>query len=553
VWPFSKKKLQTPHTDTRVDGWFSSLTGFGITGRDKRTSVSHDYDVLSHADIESLWRGNDIAARIIEKLPDEALREGFEIKTDDKELSEEIMGTLEESGAIEAFKEAAKFERGFGGGALYPVVNDGNKNLSEPLNEDRIPEVSHFITLEPRELTPIKWYSSISDKKFGEPSHYQILPQGRAIGPVQHILIHESRLISFPGIRVSRNQLSSANNHWGDSALMRPYEILRDFGIAWAATSALLHEFSQASLKIKGLAELIAADGDEQIKTRIRAVELSRSTINAVLMDADEEYERKQTPVAGLSDLLTRFATRLAAAADMPVTLLMGQSPAGLNATGESDIRFWYDRVASYQELHLKCRLERLIKFFLISNAGPTKGKEPESWSIEFKALWQPSEKEVADTRAVVANTDKTYIDAGVLSPLEVAKSRFGGDTYSMETIVDFDEREELEKIEEEQMLQKLMEQEQAEKQKLELLQGGKPEDEIPPPPSEPAEDDDREDAYVDIEVTDDDGVRIDFVVERNGKYVVLSKSGNILGTHDTKEKAIAQLRRIEAAKHATK
>lgn len=43
-----------------------------------------------------------------------------------------------------------------------------------------------------------------------------------------------------------------------------------------------------------------------------------------------------------------------------------------------------------------------------------------------------------------------------------------------------------------------------------------------------------------------------EFVEERNGQWVVLNHTKKkVLGTHPTKEKALAQLRAIEANKHA--
>lgn len=45
--------------------------------------------------------------------------------------------------------------------------------------------------------------------------------------------------------------------------------------------------------------------------------------------------------------------------------------------------------------------------------------------------------------------------------------------------------------------------------------------------------------------------VKMDVIEERNGKFVVLSMSGEVLGTHETKEQAEEQLRAIEASKHA--
>lgn len=39
-------------------------------------------------------------------------------------------------------------------------------------------------------------------------------------------------------------------------------------------------------------------------------------------------------------------------------------------------------------------------------------------------------------------------------------------------------------------------------------------------------------------------------IVEENGKYVVKSESGRVLGRHDSRKDAVAQLRAIEISKH---
>jgi len=44
--------------------------------------------------------------------------------------------------------------------------------------------------------------------------------------------------------------------------------------------------------------------------------------------------------------------------------------------------------------------------------------------------------------RRTVAETDAIYIDRGVLDPTEVAISRFGGDRWSMNTLIDTKARE---------------------------------------------------------------------------------------------------------------
>lgn len=430
--------------EKRVDGWFSSLSGYGVEGRDKRLSVRFQSDMLDDQTAMDLWRGDDIAARMVETIPNEALRQGWTLNVGDQELAEELMARSEELNAHATFLQAKKIERAVGGAAIFPVINDGQSDMRLPLNEERISKISHLQIFEPQELRPHVFYDDPLAPKFGEPKTYLLYPRMRQGAPRVSggVEIHESRLIVFPGIRVSRTQVS-ANGH-GDSVLSRGYRILRDFNVSWAATTALLHDFSQAIFKIKGLAELIAHDKDDVIKTRIQAVELARSTIRAVLMDATEEFERKQTPVAGLAELLAALATRLAAAADMPVTLLMGQSPSGLNATGESDIRFFYDRVESHRTLGLKPQISRFTYLLIRELQGPARGKEPDTWSVEFPPLWQPTAMEIAQTRKVIADTDNVYFSMGAVSAEEIALSRWSGDTYSSEMTIDFEGRAKL-------------------------------------------------------------------------------------------------------------
>lgn len=430
----------------RADGWFNALSGHGDVNRSKSENSYFVVDLLDDDYVEQLWRGDDIAARIIEDLPSETFRPKFKITLEDKSQSEDVYARSEELHVTPTFIEAKEKERAYGGSAIYPVINDGNGNLAEPLNLERIPTIQHLMVLEPRELSPESWYTDIADPKFGKPEVYRLHPTGHAAqsSSLATERIHESRLIIFYGRRVSRAQ-ASLRDGWGDSVMNRVHRVLRDYNISWASAAELLNDFSQAVFSIKGLAELIAQDKDEVIKARIRAVQLSRSTIRATMMDSEETFERKQTPVSGMPDLLDRFNIRLAAAADMPVTRLMGQSPAGLNATGDSDVRFYYDRISSDRERRTQSQLEQMVKLLLLEKDGPTRGKEPKIWNVSFNPLWQPSQKEETESRKTQADADVAYINAGVVSPEEVAVHRFGGDDYSYDLKVDIEEREALE------------------------------------------------------------------------------------------------------------
>lgn len=497
-----KHRKDTAIVPARRDGWTNILTGLGSTTYDKRRSTTFELaEVINHAGAAELWRGDDLAARVIETWPDEMLRRGFElhVTSDDATLEdakpkgapaegpdapeekgkgkpppfgrgdrrrdaeeeaapppakksetgaaggkddvERVTDHWKELGLVEALWRALAYSRAYGGGAILLGVNDG-QDLTKPLDLERVIEFTFLTVLEPRECSPIAWYADPRAPKYGEAAIYQLSPTipgtphkaNFSAGTVQ---VHESRLIIFQGIQVSNAQLSGTLSGWGDSVLTRIWKVLRDFNVSWASAALLLQDFAQAVYGVKGLAELIASDKDQEIMARMQIAERQRSTARAIMIDSEETFERKQTPMSGMPEMLELFATRFAAAADMPVTRLFGISPGGLNATGESDIRLFYDRVSTAQERKLLPPLERIARltFKALGIA------EPKSWAFKFRPLWQPTDKERAEARKITAETDKIYIEAGVLSPEEVAVSRFGGDEYSAETIVDFEAR----------------------------------------------------------------------------------------------------------------
>lgn len=432
----------------RRDGWKSALSGVGMASFDKRETVVFEADLVTIPEAREMWRGDDLAARIIETVPRESVREGFKFSAGDDdqglEIAEKVMEKWKKHDAYGNLRMARCFERAYGGGAILIGANDGQKDLAKPLNTKTIRSMDFLTYLEPDELHPLRWYSNPMKPNYGKPALYQLNPYvvgnsyDREGLPSGLIEIHESRLIVFHGMQVSRNVAISMNGGWGDSTLTRSKRILRDFNMSWSSAAILMMEFATPIFKMKGLDQLIAMDRDDEFKRRIQAAQLARSVLRAMLIDAEEEFTREQTPVSGIPELLDRFATRLAAAADMPVTLLMGQSPAGLNATGESDIRFFYDRTKGSQTIHEIPALNKVSKIIMAADRIDA----PDTWSIEPNPLWQPSEAEQATTRFTQAQTDQIYLTTSVVTPKQVQENRFSSDGGSMATMVDEQDKE---------------------------------------------------------------------------------------------------------------
>jgi uncharacterized protein len=558
-----RNKGGRPRKTAKRDGWSNVLSGFG-TSRDRRSADTFCLNVVSYQDAIDRWRGDDIGARLVETWPDEMLRRGYEItvarddlddeaddagrpgrvdaaddEEDDAPIQQQVMKVLEELGADWAFRTALCYRRAYGGGAVFMGVNDGVTDLTQPLDPDRVTSVDFLTTLEARECIPLYWYSDPLGPKFGMPAIYQVqtitpgVPYDGTANPGAIVrLVHESRMIIFTGPRVTRVQLMGSTAGWGDNVFTRVDRVLSDFQMTWASAATLIADFSQAVFKVKGLAASMASDGDDYLKKRIQATDIMRSVMRAVMVDAEgEDFERKATSVTGLPELLDRFMSRLAAAADMPLTLLMGESPGGLNATGDSDVRFFYDRVASAQQRDLRPAIMRLARLVFNSLGG-----EPAQWGVRFNPLWSPTEKETADARYVQAQADALYISNDVLSADEVALSRFGGDQYSFETQVDFKRRANLEVAAPKPVAKEGEDPDEAvdpntllTHAKAAALTGA-----LDTPDSSTLKADD---------------VRLDFVRKRGKKWVVLSHEGKVLGTHATRAEAVAQLGAIEAAK----
>lgn len=421
-------------TMIRDDGYYSLITGIG-TARDPAASIRYfEEPLLSQPQLESIF-SSGLARRIIEMPADDMVREWFDVHSDE---GEGVLDYLETFGAKESFADAVVWARLHGGAAVLPILDEG-VDFSVPLN---FANVKKILGLRVYDRWAISWERTI-DKLSKDPvKRLKYLPEFFNIQPAtaqERFVCHESRLILIPGKRLPERQMLF-NQGWGASVLQTVYMSLarHDTGLGYA--NSILRDFVQAVLSVKDLSTMFAAGNDAIVEKRIKLLELSRSILNTMVIDANgEEYTKSASSVQGIPDVLDRFAEHICACTGIPMAKLFGRSAAGLNSTGQHDETSYYDTIASEQERMLNPLAEFIVKLAFNSKEGPTNGVEPETWSVVWNSLKQPTDKEVADLRKVVADTDAVYITNGVLSPQEVAKSRFGQDEWSMDTQLEND------------------------------------------------------------------------------------------------------------------
>ena len=432
--------------------WRNRVTGLG-TGRDKSTFGSLYLSVVSDGEARDLWRGSDLAAKIVESAPCDALRGGFCLKLEDKKQSELIHAALEGMqcptyvghGALAMLRKAREYRCAYGGAAIFPVINDAAGSLAEPLLETGIGKIERLMLFEPRELQPLRYYTDPNHPKFGEVELWQLNPINVGRVSIGYVQIHETRLIIVQGKRVTAEESSGTREGWGDNVFTSILDSINKYEQGLGASSALLQDFSQAVIKMKNMTTSTGIG--PSVVDRIEMMNLMRSSLRAVLLDSEDSFTREATPTAGLPDILDRLMYRVAAASEMPVTKLFGMAPGGLNATGESDAKNW-DRIVGIEQTDMTPQIEQLVRFVMLSKEGPTKGKEPSTWSVEWYPLSQPSAKEKADTNLVIAQTDQINIETGLYTAQEAAESHYRGDTYSADIVVDWETREAQDKTE---------------------------------------------------------------------------------------------------------
>lgn len=590
-----------------ADSFYNLLTSLGVEGADKRLNArASEPTVLSQQELDRLYRGDDIVARICNLPANEMIKKWFHIKATedgDREKIDAMMQVLKDLGAKAAIREALVWSSLHGGSVVLIGADDGRPQHT-PLNVDGIRSIDYLTVLDRWDIEVVAVYNEADKPNYRLPEIYRIrqtiqpasgagffakmktaLTKPLGIDPE----VHETRLMRFDGA-LTPPIIKLANLGWCDSVITRVYEVVRDFQTSYAGVGVLMQDIGQAVFKMKDLAQHLAHDKEGLVLTRLQLMNVARSVARMVPLDLEgEDLIYPEQRLQGIPGILEKFDIRLSMALGWPATILMGQSPKGLNATGESDLTNWYDFIQGEQERNLDKQLARLsgTAFAMLNNA-------PKVWAVSFPPLWQASAEDVAKERKAYAETDALNIDRGVYTAEEAAESRYGGEEFGTEINLDKELRDtdkipsadpkdvpglrepaddpktekpqdeamaagqitalqgvvtafNAEDISREQAIQILVVTFQMDKAEAAALVGLEPLKKepapvppgmqsfrqfgAPPTPPEPEP-------------------NTDSIEKRGEKWVVLSGAGKVLGTHDTEEEAKKQLAAIEAAKH---
>ena len=198
---------------------------------------------------------------------------------------------------------------------------------------------------------------ALNQEDFGEPYHYQISPRW-VQGGQEQVIVHRSRIVRFDGREAPSTEgwdIASTYDEpdWGWSELLVALNEIHRYAATNAGIAQLVQEASIFTLKVDGFKEAMMGRSDpgepsaEQLASTINSL---KSLYRALILDREDEADRVHVSFGGLSEIQRLQAEILAAIADIPITRFLSTSPAGMNATGDSDARNYAIRVGALQK-----------------------------------------------------------------------------------------------------------------------------------------------------------------------------------------------------------
>lgn len=383
----------------------TSLVSRMGTDRDKASTTFYAHTILSDEQLIAAYSTAWLPRKIVDIPALDACRKwrDWQAKKPQIEAIEKEEQRLNVKGKI---LEAAKKGRLFGGAAVY--VGTGDANPADPLDVERIKKggIRYLNVMTRRQLKAGEIDRNPESEWYGRPKDYCLTGANGT-----QITIHPSRLVLFSGAMPADDEISANPwQGWGDSVLQSTLDAIKNADSTAGNIASLVFE---AKIDIIRIPDFMASLNDEVYRTKIierySLANMSKGINGTLLLDKEEEYETKSANLAGLPDVLMAFLQIVAGAADIPVTRLLGQSPAGMNSTGASDMKNYHDRIQSMQELEIQPAMVRLDE--CIERSADVRDPDVH---YRWSPLEQMNERERADIFKTTADAARQLVGSAV-------------------------------------------------------------------------------------------------------------------------------------------
>jgi phage-related protein (TIGR01555 family) len=328
----------------------------------------------------------------IQTVSDDLSRKWIKIDgCDDPQKLEIIENELKKLHIKDLFHKAVT-TTGYMGGAFI-FIDTGEDDLTLPLAiNDLSAELKEgskvkFVVVDPVNVSPIE-YNCINPLRddYMQPRMWQVLGKR----------VHASRLLPF--VENQPPMLLKPNyNFLGIPQAQILWDYVMHFNQTRASTARLLDKISLLVVQTDMDAVLSDEHGIELFDAKMEFLERYRNNDSVFVCDKESEgVMNVQTTIAGCTDVVRQSLELIACINRTPAVKLLGISPSGFNATGESDLKNYYDYIASKQELYRE-QIQTIINVIQLVEFGNI---DP---AITFK--FEPLNEENKASQAMTAQT----------------------------------------------------------------------------------------------------------------------------------------------------
>ena len=411
-----EKKIFTDGISAQVrDGFDNFVSRVGLNNNNTLSAGTYQYNLVTRNRIllELAYRGSWIVGRVVDVWAQDMTRQGLDITTaEGQEDLKKLQASISRLKIWQSLRHLIQWGRLYGG--AIGVLQIEGQDLSTPINLDRVgkDQFKGIVIYDRWQLNPALTELINAGPDLGLPLYYDITTDPRAVeandqgwnsdyGGQQRV--HHSRIIRYTGIDLPYMQ-AITEMMWGESVLERLWDRLVSFDNASMSAASLIDRANLRTISINGLREIIAAGG-QAYQALIQNMDMIRefqTNEGLTLLDKEDVFTADSYSFAGLSDMLLQFAQQLSGSTGIPLVILFGQSPGGLNANGDTDIRTYYDNIHSDQEAKLRNGWEMILKVMWRSEFGKPM---PEDLQFTFTPLWQMSETDKANNSKTITET----------------------------------------------------------------------------------------------------------------------------------------------------
>ena len=359
----------------------------------------------NYALLNSLYRDNWVVQNVVGIIPDDMTKKWFApAGAVGPEHLKELDRVQRVTALRERVNEGLRWGRLYGGAAGLIMIRGQEGMLGQPLELESIyPGTFQGLYILDRWQGVVPGMELVFEGGEPVPAYYSITDaRGNTVAKVHH-----SRLVRFTGRDLPFLE-RVAELYWGESEVEALYnDVVKHDNVA-ANMAALTFRANVDTMEVQNLDQLFSVTSGEQQRrfwNVMQAQSVMKSNFGMQLVNRGDQIKNTQYTFTGLQEVYDSMCLDLSGASRIPVTKLFGRSPAGMNATGESDLRNYYDYVDTLREAKLRPILEKLLPVLAMSAWGAV----PDGLDITFPPLWTPTAKEVAE----IAKTKSEAIVSG--------------------------------------------------------------------------------------------------------------------------------------------